>query len=156
MTGRVHPAYWSPGAAGPVLRRCGGCRYLKSRCRCADGGRPAPGSRAGIPLSARSLPELTADELALFRAKIAPGGCGLAWTALVRGNGTGVFHVRRNGRQVKVSAHRLAWKLATGTDPGGLAVVTACGNPACMTESCLTAQTPGDIRRRVAQQGKAA
>jgi len=104
--------------------------------------------------ASRVMPALTAAQVALFRSKLAPGGCGLVWTRQVRKGGYGVFKVRVDGVQQHIVAHRLAYRLATGTDPGNGNVRQSCGIPACCTPGCLVLVQPGR-RARAAIQRKA-
>jgi WhiB family transcriptional regulator, redox-sensing transcriptional regulator len=115
---------------------------------------PAPQSR-DARLSAL-LPQLQADEVARFLAKIAPGGCGLTWTAQLGDDGSGIFRVTRGGVRRPYRAHRLAYLLATGTDPGPDTVIQACGDHACVTPRCLQIEPVSETRLRTAQQRKSA
>jgi WhiB family redox-sensing transcriptional regulator len=121
-------------------------RVLGSRRVAPPPAGPAPAPR-GCPRT-RKIPELTPDELARYHAKTAPGGCGVIWTAGTRPDGCGTVYLRHDGKDRTVLAHRLAYLLATGEDPGDCAVIQACGNPVCLTPSCLVLETASDVRRR--------
>lgn len=124
-----------PGRRGPLIPR-----------------RPAPAAPRRS-----SMPDLTDAEVAVFRSRCAPGGCGTVWAGPARGDSYGVFRIRRGSkRQVLITAHRLAYKLATGTDPGTDNVRQQCGNPACLTPACLVTESAGEGSRRAYQQRNAA
>lgn len=87
---------------------------------------------------------LTPAETERFYSKIRIGGCGMLWTGPVNNRGYGRFEIYRNGKRVRILAHRLAYKLATGEDPGPGKIRHGCDNPPCVTPDCLTPGTQAD------------
>ena len=69
-----------------------------------------------------------------FEAKVSPeptSGCHL-WTGAVNNQGYGVIGIRDPDRKWRPKlAHRIAWQLATGRDPGDAVVAHRCDNRAC-------------------------
>lgn len=115
--------------------------------------------RRAVPAAA---PELTQAELARFRSLVQPGACGLAWDGAEAADGTGIFEVTRDGAWVSLRAHRVAYRLLTGRDPGTDEPWQKCGRPLCCTPACLAPATSaadvpaGETRRGEAQRRKAA
>lgn len=126
--------------------------HVARRPRVAVAALPKPPAR---PLTV-VMPDLMADEIARFRAKVTPGGCGLTWGAQIHPEGFGIFRLTRDGVQRSYRAHRIAWKIATGTDPGPDTVIQACGDSACVTPGCLQIEPVSETRRRTARQRKSA
>lgn len=90
------------------------------------------------------IPDLTPEEIARFYSKVLRGdGC---WP--YRGEkhkfGYGLFTVYRDGKRVRILAHRLAFKLATGADPGSSVVRHRCDNPPCCNPEDLEPGTQAD------------
>lgn len=100
------------------------------------------------------IPDLTPPEVGRFCTKIRVDGCGMLWGGPVNNHGYGRFEIYRNGKRVRILAHRLAYKLATGADPGNDKVRHACDNPPCVTPECLTAGTQGDNIRDAISRGR--
>lgn len=90
------------------------------------------------------IPDLTPREVARFYSKIQIDGCGMLWTGPVNRHGYGRFEIYRDGKRVRILAHRLSFKLATGIDPGDDRVRHGCDNPPCVTPGCLTPGTQAD------------
>jgi len=101
-----------------------------------------------------AIPELTIAELARFRSKLFLGGCGVQWGGPVNNQGYGRFEIYRNGQRVRVLAHRLAYKLATGEDPGAQFVRHGCDTPPCCTPDCLSPGSQTDNMRDAASRGR--
>jgi WhiB family transcriptional regulator, redox-sensing transcriptional regulator len=120
---------------------------------------PAPARRPAV----RPVPalRLTAAEAMAFRALLEPGCCGTAWAGPVQPGGLGLFEVRRDGRPRHLRAHRVAYQLLTGRDPGTDESWQKCGQPLCCTPACLApatsaADVPASETRRGAEQRNAA
>ena len=79
----------------------------------------------------------------------APNDC-WPWTGTVRPNGYGSFSL--NGRTV--STHRLAYRLATGVDPGRLVVRHRCDNPRCCNPAHLELGTFAQNTRDMHERGR--
>lgn len=79
----------------------------------------------------------------------APDAC-WPWPGNISNRGYGV--VNMNGR--KVSAHRYAYQLATGEDPGELHVCHTCDNPVCVNPAHLWLGTNADNVRDKLDKGR--
>lgn len=73
------------------------------------------------------------------------------WTARRNANGYGTLKV--NGRQWL--AHRVAWALTVGTDPGPLLVCHHCDNPGCVNPAHLFVGTASDNAQDMVRKGRA-
>jgi hypothetical protein len=82
------------------------------------------------------IPTLSPCEIERFYSKIRLGGCGMIWAGPVNNRGYGRFEIYRDGRRVRILAHRLAYRLANGQDPAGV-VRHGCDTPPCCTPDCL-------------------
>jgi HNH endonuclease len=101
------------------------------------------------------IPDLTPPEIGRFCTKIRLGGCGMLWDGPVNNRGYGRFEIYRDGKRIRILAHRLAYKLATGKDPAGKEVRHGCDNPPCVTPECLKTGTQADNMRDAAERGRA-
>lgn len=109
------------------------------------------------------IPDLTPAEIERFYSKLHVGGCGVLWAGSdVHPFGYGQFAIYRGGRRKRILAHRLAYKLATGEDPGPLVVRHRCDTPPCCTTDCFLLGTQADNvrdaieRHRLDSEGLAA
>lgn len=73
------------------------------------------------------------------------GGPDACWPWARSRRGKGYGSVKVNGRLR--SAHRVAYRLATGHDPVGLLVMHVCDNPPCCNPAHLSAGTASDNMR---------
>jgi WhiB family redox-sensing transcriptional regulator len=147
---------WRAGIFGGMTERR---RYAIARGAVRALPVPRPARRAVT----RPAPvTLTAAEEQEFRALLAPGACGTAWAGPVQAGDLGLFEIRRDGRVRHLRAHRLAYQLLTGRDPGTDEAWQKCGRPLCCTPACLAPATvaadvpAGETRRGEAQQRNAA
>lgn len=101
--------------------------------------------------SNKNLPELTEDQKSRFWAKIAitanPNKC---WNWLA----TGAYGMFRVGRRMYL-AHRIAYKLVTGSDPGEMELLHSCDNPKCCNPNHLSPGTHWDNMQDMAEKGRA-
>jgi len=91
------------------------------------------------------------EDLWRYVAKSAPDQC-WPWTRWLDRDGYGAFTT--DGRTHK--AHRLAFQLATGTDPGSLVVCHSCDNPSCCNPAHLFLGTQADNLRDMRTKGRSA
>jgi HNH endonuclease len=87
------------------------------------------------------IPDLTPAEIARFYSKLVTTGCGVRWAGPVNDHGYGRFEIYRNGKRVRILAHRLMFKLTFGTDPDNEVIRHGCDTPACCTPDCFTPGT---------------
>lgn len=106
-------------------------------------------------MTARTIPELTQAEISRFHSKIQNGpGCHLWQGTDINSQGYGRFNIYRRDKRVRILAHRLAFKLATGTDPGDKVVRHNCDIPPCCNPSCLTVGTIADNIHDAMERGR--
>lgn len=115
-----------------------------------------------IPGRYRLIPDLTPAEVARFYASMLIAGHGLLWDGETNNDGYGRFPIWRGGERIRLLAHRVSFKLATGKDPGQLVVRHQCDTPPCCTPDCFLPGTQADnvrdamIRRRLRTDGLSA
>ncbi len=100
------------------------------------------------------IPDLTPAEIVRFYSKMQLTGCGLLWDGPVNNHGYGRFEIYRGGKRVRILAHRLSFKLATGEDPGSLVVRHQCDNPPCCTPGCFLLGTQADNIRDAVERAR--
>lgn len=99
--------------------------------------------------------ELTPAEITRFYSYLRLTGCGVGWAGSdVNNRGYGRFVIYRNGKRIRILAHRLAYKLATGEDPGDAVVRHGCDTPLCCTPDCLSSGTQADNIRDAIDRGR--
>lgn len=112
-----------------------------------------------IPGRHRPLPALTPAEVARFYATMLVAGHGMVWGGETNNGGYGRFPIWRDGKRVRLLAHRVSFMLATGQDPGRLVIRHACDTPPCCTPDCFLLGTQAEnvrdaiIRRRLNTDG---
>lgn len=89
------------------------------------------------------------EDLWKYVAVGAPDEC-WPWTAATRRRGYGIFTVNRRN----FVAHRLAFQVATGIDPGELLVCHTCDNPPCCNPAHLFLGTNSDNMRDMVAKGR--
>jgi HNH endonuclease len=118
--------------------------------------------RRVIPGRPRPLPDLTPGEVARFYASMIAAGHGMVWGGETNNGGYGRFPIWRGGTRIRLLAHRVSFKLATGKDPGQLVIRHRCDTPPCCTPDCFLVGTQADnvrdaiIRRRINVDGLSA
>lgn len=98
---------------------------------------------------------MTKKETDRFFSKIFLEGCGLRWRGGIRGKGYGCFSIMREGRTVLLYAHRIAYKIFNGSDPGDQLVRHACDTPPCVTPDCLLLGSMKENMRDAMERGRA-
>lgn len=101
-----------------------------------------------------TIPDLRPAEIERFWSRLRLGGCGVLWDGPVNNHGYGRFEFYRGGRRLRVLAHRLAYKMATGEDPGELVVRHQCDTPACCTPDCFLLGTQADNVQDAIERGR--
>lgn len=107
------------------------------------------------------IPTFPPNQLARFMSQIAPpdgNGCEL-WTGKPDSDGYGTFHIGPHGQQKHYRAHRVAYFLHYGVDPGELLVCHNCpggDNPACTARDHLFLGTATDNNRDAMRKGRTA
>ena len=101
--------------------------------------------REALPLDMENLPR------SRFFSKLAerPSGC-LEWIGRIGSDGYGTCDVL--GKPIR--AHRLAWAIFRGEDPGRRLVCHTCDNPRCVREEHLFLGTYRDNARDCLQKGR--
>ena len=82
-----------------------------------------------------------------------PDSCWL-WTGSKDKKGYGQWHIRRGNERGKFRAHRMAYFLAYGIDPGSLFVCHTCDQPACVNPKHLWCGTNTDNMRDCVSKGR--
>jgi hypothetical protein len=112
-----------------------------------------------IPGRHRPLPALTPAEVARFYRTMLVAGHGMTWGGEVNNSGYGRFPIWRDGKRVRLLAHRVSFMLASGEDPGRLVIRHACDTPLCCTPDCFLLGTQAEnirdalIRHRLNTDG---
>ena len=112
-----------------------------------------------MPNPSRTIPQLTEQQLKRFDAKIdrspgfGPNGNCWVWTGTRSPSGYGGFGSPKYG---KYGAHRIAYMLAFGDDPGPLFVLHRCDNPPCVRPEHLFVGTPLDNMRDAVSKNRQA
>lgn len=98
--------------------------------------------------------DLTPEEVARFWSKVHVGpGCWL-WTKEVNNRGYGRFVIYREGKRTRLMAHRVAYKLVTGTDLGDQLGRHQCDNPPCCNPADLLPGTQVDNMRDARERNR--
>jgi hypothetical protein len=118
--------------------------------------------RRVIPGHYQPIPDLTPAEVARFYDCMHVAGHGMLWGGETNNDGYGRFPVWRAGKRIRLLAHRVSFRLATGKDPGQLVIRHQCDTPPCCTPDCFLVGTQADnvhdaiIRRRLNVDGLSA
>jgi hypothetical protein len=99
---------------------------------------------AAIPGRYRPIPDLTPAEVARFYGAMLVAGHGMLWGRETNSDGYGRFPIWRGGKRIRLLAHRVSFKLATGKDPGQLVIRHQCDTPPCCTPDCFLVGTQAD------------
>lgn len=116
-------------------------------------------TRRAAPGRFQPIPDLTPDDVARFYGLMTIGGCGMLWGGETNNDGYGRFPIWRGGERVRLLAHRVSFKLATGKDPGQMVIRHGCDTPPCCTPDCFRLGTQADnvhdmiVRRRLDTTG---
>lgn len=106
-----------------------------------------------MPVAKKEIPALTEDNKKRFLAKVSATptdkGC-LEWTAFKNPAGYGM--VRIGSRRLR--AHRVAYLIHHGEEPGELCVCHSCDNPACCNPEHFFLGSHGDNMRDMEAKGR--
>lgn len=104
-----------------------------------------------VPIRPRPLPELSERQIAKFRARHTahPSGC---WNWIAGRNERGYGRFRVGDRTL--AAHRVAFAISRGADPGELFVCHSCDNPSCVNPDHLWLGTNADNLRDCVNKGR--
>jgi len=101
------------------------------------------------------LSTLTAQEIASYCAKVDRRDLDECWLWTGATNKRyGMFSLVRDGRGRKHAAHRLAYFLGYGVDPGRLCVCHKCDNPPCCNPNHLFAASQKENIRDASSKGR--
>lgn len=104
----------------------------------------------------RQIPDLAESDRARFWAKVRlgpPNGCWL-WTGAGVPNGHGFLALGKRPTIQPFYAHRIAWVLAHGAIPDGVAVLHSCDVCRCVNPAHLFLGSQGDNVRDASQKGR--
>ena len=110
-------------------------------------------------LNNRPIPELTPERLEKFWQRVCKTDNCWLWLGQKSKKGYGAFYIIRTssakeGNKFLRLAHRVAYKINAGTDPGLLCVLHHCDNPACVNPEHLFLGTKGDNNRDRHEKGR--
>lgn len=96
------------------------------------------------------IPPLSQKDIERFYSRLKPGanGC-IVWR-------TGTKHARFCAKGVKLNAHRVAFFIATGVDPGDYLICHSCDNPPCCNPEHLHIGTDLSNMQEAAERGRMA
>lgn len=108
-----------------------------------------------MPSKSTILELLTATTIGRFRSRVDSSGPDCwPWTGSINEHGYGTLQIGgRAGRRER--AHRIAFSLANGDIPPGMAVCHSCDNPACCRPDHLWLGTQADNLRDMFRKGRA-
>lgn len=95
------------------------------------------------------IPELSAKDIARFWSRVKLGVLTECWPWR-----SGVKHARFYAQGVKLGAHRVAYFLATGIDPGQSLICHDCDNPPCCNYTHLHPGTNLSNMQEASQRGR--
>jgi len=101
---------------------------------------------------------LTDEEIARFYSKIVkkgPADC-WPWSRPADKDGYGPFLVWREGKEIRLRAHRVAFFLYWGIDPEEYRVCHECDNPICCNPACLFSGADADNSSDKVRKGRQA
>lgn len=110
----------------------------------------AGGGQAGGVLM-KSMPLLSAEDVQTFQRRVGGGDRCWHWQGPIYPNGYGRFNIRCDS----FAAHRVAWFIKTGIDPGPLCVCHSCDNRICCRPDHLFLGTYEDNNHDMISKGRA-
>jgi hypothetical protein len=101
-------------------------------------------------------PKAVADPIDRFHRHVEKTeGCWL-WTGAKNALGYGKLHIKKDGKDRAIDAHRFSWMCANGPIPEGLFVLHSCDTPSCVNPAHLSVGTAADNARDMVTRGRSA
>lgn len=101
------------------------------------------------------LPVMTPRRVGRFRAKLTPNGACLDWTGGTNGNGYGLVQGSVAYAGFSFLAHRVAWAIEHGCEPGDAVIRHSCDRPICCNPAHLLSGTALDNVHDAIERGRA-
>lgn len=100
--------------------------------------------------------QLTDKDIQRFHSKYEELTEDECWEWLsMRDKGYGLFHINRDGRTIRLRAHRIAWMLANHEQiPDDKVILHECNNSACVNPAHLKCGTQAQNMKQASEQGR--
>ena len=104
----------------------------------------------GTPIPVQAIS--TADFAGRFWAKVDRSGECWLWQGSKDRQGYG--RIKSPGMRVNLKAHRVAYAMSAGIDPGAELVLHSCDNPSCCNPAHLSVGTHGENMQQMYDRGR--
>lgn len=116
---------------------------------------PSRRNRAGFVLSSEDMMGRKIPVEERFWTKVQKtDGCWV-WTSVLNEKGYGILVDTVDGKQKRLRAHRLVWKMSYGSIPEGMQVCHECDNPSCVRPDHLFLGTNKENTQDKVNKGRA-